>query len=131
VKKSSSRKNAGDPASQLREYFASQSPDARRILRKVRETIRSAAPQAVESFSYQMPLFRLEGRPLVWYAAFKNHYSLFPMTDAIKRTLASDLKGYETSKGTIRFSFSKPVPVTLVKRLVKARIAAVRKTAKS
>ena len=83
MKRASSGKKPNDAGAQLREYFAAQSPDIRRILRKVRETIRSAAPDAVEAFSYQMPLFRLDGRTLVWYAAFKNHYSLFPMTDAI------------------------------------------------
>ena len=98
----------------------------RRLLRQLRTTIRAAAPGAAEGFSYRIPGFRVEGRPLVWYAAFTHHCSLYPITDAIQRAHSSALKGYATSKGTVRFPLAEPLPVTLVRRLVRARLAELR-----
>jgi len=111
--------------SKVRAYFASLPPSARRRLRQLRAVIRAAAPGAVDAFSYGIPAFRLEGGPLVGYAAWKSHCSVYPVTAAVRR--AASLKGYDTAKGTLRLPYAKPLPVALVRQLVKERVARLRK----
>ena len=108
-------------------YVTRLPPAARRAMKKLRAVIRAVAPSATEDFAYGIPAFRLAGRPFIYYAAFKQHCSLYPITGRIRRAHAAALKGYATSKGTVRFPLDKPIPVGLVRRLVKARIAEVRK----
>jgi uncharacterized protein YdhG (YjbR/CyaY superfamily) len=95
---------------------------------ELREAIRSAAPAAVESFGYGMPAFALNGKDFVWYGAWKNHVSFYPVNEETRRALAVDLARYETSgKGTIRFRWDQEVPKPLVAKLVKARLAYLRR----
>ena len=101
-------------------YFATLSPDKRAALRKLRSTIKAAAPEAEECISYSMPAFRQDGL-LVAYAAFAKHCSLFPCGSV--KPFSTDLARYETSKGTIRFDPKKGLPVSLVRKIVKARLA--------
>jgi uncharacterized protein YdhG (YjbR/CyaY superfamily) len=103
-------------------YLAALPDDARAALEKLRKTIKAAAPEATETISYRMPTFKLRGRFLVSYAAFKNHCSLFPASEAMLEAYGEELKPYFSGKGTIRFTTDKPLPSVLVKKLVKARI---------
>lgn len=104
------------------EYLASVRDDQRAALEKLRKTIHSIAPQAEECISYQLPCFRLGGKKLVAFGAGANHCALYPMSSTTVETFKDDLRDYVTSKGTIRFQPGKPLPVALVRKLVKARI---------
>jgi uncharacterized protein YdhG (YjbR/CyaY superfamily) len=116
-------------AKTVEEYLAGVPEPARSTLEKVRAAIRSAAPAgATEVISYGIPTFKA-GRALVAFAAFKNHCSFFPMSKAVIASLANELEGYFTSKGTIRFARDKPLPATLIRRMVKARLAENRRRA--
>ena len=122
--KSNTRKAAAKTgaASDVDEYLAGVSEPARSTLNKIRAMIRSAAPpEAAETISYRIPAFKHKGM-LIWYAAFSDHCSLFPTAAMIER-FKDDLKGYVISKGTIQFPMDKPLPATLVKKIVKARVA--------
>jgi len=118
------------PITEVEDYLAKVSPEQRATLEKLRKTIKTIVPNAVEVISYQVPTFKLEGRMLVSYAAFKDHCSFFPGAAPIKAH-EDDLKSYVTSKGTIRFPTGKPLPAALVKKLVKTRIKEYEATRKS
>ncbi|MEX2440507.1 MAG: DUF1801 domain-containing protein [Actinomycetota bacterium] len=112
----------GAPTS-VEDYMASIPAEPRGALEKLRTTIKAAAPDATEAISYQMPAFKDHGSFLVSYAAFKDHCSLFPASDAVMQELGDELKPYVAGKGTIRFHADKPLPAALVKKVVKIRLA--------
>jgi uncharacterized protein YdhG (YjbR/CyaY superfamily) len=118
--------------SQVQTYFSKLPAGLRTQLLKLRDAIRSAAPEAGESFGYGMPAFELDGKNFLWYSAWKNHLSLYPLSEATRRDFAEELEGYDTTgKGTIRFRSDEDLPTALIVRLVRARIAELRKKAKS
>ena len=104
------------------EYMEDIPQEMRDALEKLRAVIRKAAPQAEEAIGWGMPMFKLKGKNLVGFAAFKEHCSLFPMSTMVMETFKSELASYVTSKGAIRFTPSKPLPASLVRKLVKERI---------
>ena len=104
------------------EYLAALSEDKRAALEKLRKTIKAAAPKAEECISYQLAAFRQNGM-LVAFGASANHCAFYLMSSSTVEAHKDELKDYDTSKGTIRFQADKPLPVALVRKLVKARIA--------
>ena len=105
------------------EYLAGLSPANRTALQKVRRAVHAAAPEAEECISYGMPAFRLNGKLIAGFKAAANHCSFYPMSGDTVATLEADLAGYETSRGTIRFTARDGLPDALVRKLVKARSA--------
>jgi uncharacterized protein YdhG (YjbR/CyaY superfamily) len=117
------KKSAEVGKAEVEAYLARVPEPARTTLEKTRAMIRAAAPkEATEAISYRIPSFQLKGG-LVAYAAFKDHCSFFPMGARAIEEFAEELKGYRVSKGTIHFALDKPLPVGLVKRMVKACVA--------
>jgi uncharacterized protein YdhG (YjbR/CyaY superfamily) len=108
------------------EYLESLSRDKRVALERLRRTIQSAVPRAEECISYRIPAFRLDGKTFVWFGAAAHHCALYGVD--VDR---SDVGGYDTSKGTIRFQPNEPLPATLVRKLVKSRLAAIAPTKSS
>jgi uncharacterized protein YdhG (YjbR/CyaY superfamily) len=104
------------------DYLAPLSKDKRAALEKLRRDIKSAAPKAEECISYQLPSFRLDGRMLASFGAWADHCAFYPGAFPIEAN-KKELKAYDTSKGTIRFRVDNPLPATLVRKLIKSRIA--------
>jgi uncharacterized protein YdhG (YjbR/CyaY superfamily) len=102
------------------EYIGTFPEDVQRILEKMRQTIRDAAPEAVEAISYQMPTFKLNGN-LVHFAAFKNHIGFYPTPSGIE-AFKKELSQYPGAKGSVQFPLDKPVPYDLVKRITLFRV---------
>ena len=103
-------------------YIAAAPPDAAEGLRQVRQAMREAAPGAEECISYRIPTFKQEG-PIAYFAAFAAHIGVYPVTDGIRRWMAGEVEKYGAGKGTLRFPFSAPLPLDVIARFVRVRLA--------
>ena len=103
------------------DYIAAQPEAVQHVLHRVRGAVRKALPTAEEMISYQIPAYKLSGAAVVYFAGWKQHYALYPISREIVRTFKDNLAAYKISKGTVRFPFSEPVPVTLIARIAKLR----------
>jgi uncharacterized protein YdhG (YjbR/CyaY superfamily) len=110
------------PPTSVDEYLARCDKPAQKVLRQVRRAIKKALPGAEEVISYRIPAYRMHGRIVVYFAAWKEHYSVYPLTRKIEATLEPEIASFATSgKGTIRFPFSAPVPVDLIQAIARLR----------
>lgn len=100
----------------MSEYFAKQKSPQKEILLRIRELIKKLLPQAEEKMSYGVPAFKLDGKSIM-YAAFKEHVGIYPEPEIIEK-FGEELKGYETAKGTIKFSLKQPIPYDLIERII-------------
>src|SRR6476646_9680030 len=103
------------------EYIASQPETVQSVLNTVRRAIRRAVPDAEEGISYKIPAYKLHGGPMLYFAGWKRHYSLYPATQTLVEAFEDDLVAYEVSKGTIRFPLTEPAPVKLIERIARFR----------
>ena len=113
------------------EYIASQPDGVQSVLNRVRSTIRKAVPGAEETISYKIPAYKLHGDRMLFFAGWKQHYTLYPATDRVIEAFKADLAPYDVSKGTIRFPLSEPVPVKLIGRIAKFRAKEVSERSKA
>ena len=119
------------PPNTVDEYIAAQPEAVRPKLEQVRAAIRRAVPDAVECIGYRMPGYKLHGKPMLYFAAFQQHYSLFAASGSFFAELEEELRGYELRKGTVHFPLADPVPVKLIGRVARLRAAAIAVTAET
>jgi uncharacterized protein YdhG (YjbR/CyaY superfamily) len=113
------------------EYIATHPKDVQAILQRVRGTIRKAVPGAEEVISYQIPAYKVPGGPVLYFAGWKEHCSIYPATDGVLEAFKDELAPYKVTKGTIRFPLSQPIPVKLIERIAKFRAEQVAQRAKA
>lgn len=106
-------------AKSVDDYIRKQPAGARAALQRVRDTLRKAIPAAEETISYQVPAFKLHGSYAVYFAGWKEHFSLYPASDRMMAAFGDELVPYRVSKGTLRFPLTEPVPVKLIGRIAK------------
>lgn len=119
-----------ETAARIRAYIAKLPTDTRRAVKQVRAAIRASTPGAVEHFSYGIPGFRFEDKPLLWYAGWKTHVALYPVTAAIARAHARQIAPYRKGCGTLHFPLEGGIPVAMVGRLAKTRAREIRSARK-
>lgn len=118
------------PPATFDDYLAEFPPRVRTILRRLRATVRKAAPQAQESISYRMPAYKLHG-PLIYFAAYRSHIGLYPIVASVKKRFHKELAGYEGGKGTLRLPLDEPIPYPLIAKIVKFRVSENERRAKA
>ncbi len=106
-----------NPITTVDAYIAAQPAAARPVLEAVRRTILNAMPGARETISYKIPTYRTPGGGLLYFAGWKKHFAVYPLSDDMRAQFADALAGFDTEKGTIRFSWDKPPPLDLIARL--------------
>lgn len=111
------------------DYIAKMPPVARRALKQLRTAIKAAAPGITERISYRIPTFELDGRYLLYMAAFKEHVSVYPVTTGMLARYRKAIAPYRAGKGTLRFPLSAPIPTKLVAKLAKVRVRERRESA--
>lgn len=107
------------PSAGIDEYIANQPESVQPVLQRVRRIIRKVLPRAEETISYRIPTYKRDGQNVVYFAGFKSHWSLFPVTGTVRAQLKRQLSSYEGGKGTVRFPLSEPMPARLVERIVR------------
>ena len=107
------------------DYLSAMPEASRGVLQRVRKAILKALPQAREGISYRIPVYKIDGRMVLYFAGFKEHYSVYPLTDALIAQLGAEVKERQHSKGTIRFSYDEAVPTALIGRIAKVRAGEV------
>jgi uncharacterized protein YdhG (YjbR/CyaY superfamily) len=113
------------------EYISTHSEDVQAVLQRVRGAIGKAVPDAEETISYQIPTFKLHGTYVIYFAGWKRHYSIYPVTDGLIDAFKDELAPYEVEKGTVRFPLSQPVPVKLIERIAKFNAKAATERARA
>lgn len=104
-------------------YLSAFPAGVQRLLRQVRAAIKAETPEALETMSYGMPAFTIDGKVFVWFGAFKSHIGSYPGAAVIK-TFAAEIKSYKKAKGSVQFPMHKPLPVDLIKRMVRFKLEA-------
>lgn len=106
---------------EVEQYISGFPPEVRTLLEQIRSIIKKAAPDAVESIAYGMPAYKLKGKPLVYFAGFKNHIGFYA-TPTGHAQFANELSNYKQGKGSVQFPLNKPLPIDLIRSIVEFRV---------